>query len=151
MLDPEYHDIVKEALDKEKVSMMELGPIRGKLEWCRRKLASWSRSKFAHGERTIKELIARLEMLQRQEAPHNRAENREIQGQLERIHEQEDLRWKQRAKQTWYQKGDRNTPYFHAWASQRQRKDRIDSILDENGSVWSNPEDVQKAFKQFYQ
>jgi hypothetical protein len=54
----------------------------------------------------------------------------------------EDIRWKQRAKQNWYKHGDRNTKYFHAWENQWRRKNRIESIMDQNGKEWSQHEEI---------
>jgi hypothetical protein len=63
----------------------------------------------------------------------------------------EDIKWRQRAKRNWYKHGDRNTQYFHAWATQRRRTNFIRSVTDQNGLSWSNPEDLGRAFNQHFQ
>jgi hypothetical protein len=44
----------------------------------------------------------------------NLAAIQRLQKEIDFILEQEDIKWKQRAKQNWYQKGD-HTHFFHAW------------------------------------
>jgi hypothetical protein len=65
--------------------------------------------------------------------------------------EQENTKWKQRAKQNWYKNGDRNTPFFHAWADHRQRINHISWIVDEKGWIWSKKKEIPNAFIDFYQ
>lgn len=48
--------------------------------------------------------------------------------------------WKQRSRLNWFQHGDRNTSFFHAKASARQRKYFIHGLLDDDG-VWQVEED----------
>ena len=50
-------------------------------------------------------------MLQSNETASNRDEVRQLQGLIEKGLEQADHKWKQRAKQSWYQKGNRNTTF----------------------------------------
>jgi hypothetical protein len=42
---------------------------------------------------------------------HNEA-IKALQQEIDTLMEFEDTRWKQRAKQSWYRDGDRNTPFF---------------------------------------
>jgi hypothetical protein len=65
--------------------------------------------------------------------------------------EQEDIKWKQRAKQNWYRNGDRNTPFFHAWADHRRRINHISNIVDEEGRCWKKKKEIPRVFTAFYQ
>jgi hypothetical protein len=65
--------------------------------------------------------------------------------------EQQDLRWKQWAKQNWYKNGDRNTQYFHAWANQRKRINKIHKVHDTDGREWQHPSEVPQVFLHYYQ
>jgi hypothetical protein len=67
------------------------------LEWCRRKM---------HTE----EMVNKEHMLR---------------FKLDKLEEQLDLFWKQRAHVNWLTKGDRNSKYFHSYASERKRHNRI--------------------------
>lgn len=73
---------------------------------------------------------------------------------LERLEEQVDLYWKQRAHVKWLEKGDRNTAYFLKVCSERRRNNRIGRLKKEDGS-WVEGE-VEKVgfisnyFKQLF-
>ena len=56
--------------------------------------------------------------------------------------DKEDDMWQQQSRLNWFQSGDRNTSFFHAKASARQKKNFIEGILDAN-EVWQ--EDDQKV------
>lgn len=57
------------------------------------------------------------------EGPENWGAVKQLKEEIGFILEQEDYRWKQRAKQHWYKNGDRNTSFFHAWASHKRKID----------------------------
>ena len=58
--------------------------------------------------------------------------------------------WRKRAKQNWFQGGDRNTKFFHAKALYRQSKNHIDGIFDGNG-VWHEEEaEITGIFVDYY-
>jgi hypothetical protein len=64
--------------------------------------------------------------------------------------EHEDIKWKQRAKQSWYQQGDRNTSFFHAWGNHRRKINQIKKVVDEAGSVWKKQKEIGVAFVCYY-
>jgi hypothetical protein len=74
-----------------------------------------------------------------------------LNGEIELLSEHKDLRWKQWAKQNWYKSGDRNTQYFHTWANQRRRINRIQKVRDTGGREWQHPSEVFQAFLHYYQ
>ena len=65
--------------------------------------------------------------------------------------EEEDLKWHQKAKETWLELGDKNSKYFHAWASQRRSTNKITFISDDRGNMITYPDAVGKIFLDFFQ
>ncbi|XP_041025315.1 uncharacterized protein LOC121265693 [Juglans microcarpa x Juglans regia] len=67
-----------------------------------------------------------------EEDMHKVEELRAAKKELETMLEQEDQKWRQRAKLQWYQKGDKNTKYFHTCATERKRRGFITKIKDQD-------------------
>jgi hypothetical protein len=51
-----------------------------------------------------------------------------------KLEEQKDIYWKQRANVQWLNSGDKNTKYFHAFALERKR---MNKIMSKRTGVWS--------------
>jgi hypothetical protein len=121
------------------------------LNLCKQAFMHWSKMKFGAGTRKIKDVSRQLERLQSHENSGNVETIKEVQLELHKLLKMEDLKWKQRAKRNWYTKGDRNTKFFHAWASQRKRRNFIEKVTDVEGNQWTNPEDLERVFVQHFQ
>jgi hypothetical protein len=65
--------------------------------------------------------------------------------------EQEDLKWRQRAKVEWLKNGDRNTKFFHACANQRKRRSIIEKIVDGYGQTCTTQREIEGAFINHFQ
>lgn len=50
-----------------------------------------------------------------------------------RLLEKKEIFWRQRAKQFWLRDGDKNTRFFHRYASVRKAHNKIKRLKDENG------------------
>lgn len=61
--------------------------------------------------------------------------NREavLKEKINKLEQQHDIYWKQRAHVNWLKEGDKNTSYFHAFASDRRRKNTIKRLRKEDG------------------
>jgi exonuclease III len=151
LLDEECSTVIKEAWSKEGEGATNMGNVRQKLNSCQRKLMCWSSRKFGSADKLIKEKTKLLAQLQQNERGDRWEEIKRVQAEIDFILEQEDVKWKQRGKQNWYLNGDRNTPFFHAWASHRRKVNRIEKIRDEEGMVWDKQEEIGMAFARFYQ
>lgn len=92
-------------------------------------LSTWSRQMALERASIVK--IELLRKLQENEGSHNIAAIKELQREIGVMLEKEDLRWKQRVKVNWYQLGDKNTKFFHNYANQRMKHNRIHMIVEE--------------------
>lgn len=99
----------------------------------------------------IREKTQELEQLQRLGAGRDVNHEKALKDELNGLMEQEDLKWRQRAKEEWLRNGDRNTKYFHACAKQRQEGNQIVQVLDEAGQVCNTQETIEQAFIDYYQ
>jgi hypothetical protein len=73
-----------------------------------------------------------------------REDEARIKGEIHDLLEQEESKWKQRAKEDWLRHRDRNTKYFHACATQKRRRNTVE------GRLCSTPESIEGAFVNYY-
>ncbi|XP_019166974.1 PREDICTED: uncharacterized protein LOC109162747 [Ipomoea nil] len=92
---------------------------------------------------------------QRQDAIRNRrdlvalAEYQQIENSLKRIEAQEDVFWRQRAKQHWLRGADANTKFYHRYASARRKKNFISSIKCDAGN-WVEGDDMHSTILNYF-
>jgi hypothetical protein len=68
---------------------------------------------------------------------------------LERLEEQVDIYWRQRAHVNWLQKGDCDTSFFHVACRERKKKNHIGRIRRDDG-VWLEGEGEKQVFISNY-
>ena len=102
-------------------------------------------------EKLILEKTMKLAAIQKEDNSVNMHVEKELKEELYGMLEQKELKWRQRAKENWLRDGDRNTKYFHACASQRHRKNRVERIVDRLGRTCDTTTTVEQAFVDYYQ
>ena len=113
-------EVVKEAW-KEGELVGSDWAISNYLERCKAKLLRWNKEEFGNVRVKVAELQARLAFLEIQPtSPNQIHELRKTRIELNCWLDREDEMWRQRARQNWFQGGDRNTKFFHAKASDHQ-------------------------------
>jgi hypothetical protein len=148
--DEEYGPLIQEAWEGGGNGEAAMQMVRGKLDRCKSKLQRWSREKFGKNECLIKDKTKALTELQSLDGPEHNEAIKTLQHEIDVLLEYEDTRWKQRAKQSWYRDGDRNTPFFHAWASHRRRINTIKRVISGDGQEMTKVEDISEAFVAYY-
>ncbi|XP_042954664.1 uncharacterized protein LOC122291085 [Carya illinoinensis] len=149
-LEEEGGAVVQEAWKRVATDSNKFKVIEKKLQWCSRALSRWDSRRKQEAAEELKSINERLKWEQQNEGPHNVTIIKELQKKFGLIMEQEDLKWRQRAKQVWHQMGDRNTKYFHACATQRRKRNWIKKISDEEGRELIAQEDISDAFTRYY-
>ena len=60
---------------------------------------------------------------------------KEMAALIELLLEQEEVHWLQRSRANWLRHGDRNTTFFHQFATARRKKNMIKKLRVDN-NVW---------------
>lgn len=64
--------------------------------------------------------------------------------------EQEELTWVQRARADWLKHGDRNTNFFHQYASSRKKKNIIKGLVDDSGTRHEDSNIMLSMVKNYF-
>lgn len=114
-------------------------------------LHDWDREVLKKPVQRMKKLKRELEMLRRGPLTvETLAAQKEILLRLELLPEQEEIFWVQRARANWLKHGDRNTNFFHHYASTRRRRNMIKGLVDEFGVRHENIGEMKVMVKDFF-
>lgn len=99
-----------------------------------RDLKNWEINTLGNLNQKIKCLKTELEEVRRKDISQEQV-SRELflREKLNRLEQQQDTYWRQRAHANWLKSGDRNTKYFHAFASERKRNNTISKLKRDDG------------------
>jgi predicted nuclease with TOPRIM domain len=128
----EHGVLIKKAWQEGQLQGDHWGKVQGGLNRCKRTLKLWARRNDNQGEAKIKEVYQRLHAIQMEDSRVNNEEGK-LQSKLNTLLEQEELKWKQRAREDVLKFGDRNTKFFHTCANQKTQRKLISRIMDKEG------------------
>lgn len=75
---------------------------------------------------------------------------KDLRKELEVVLDNEELLWKQKARNDWITNGDRNTKYFHSQVYKRRRRNNIKSLKLNNGEWCYNEEKIKFEVVEFF-
>lgn len=115
-----FKEVVKEAWDVSAGLQGLL--VHASLAGVAAGLSSWSSNVLGDLEKRVKKVKKELETCRRQPISRDQVVREEVlRYRLEKLEQQVDIYWKQRAHTNWLNKGDRNTSFFHASCSEGRR------------------------------
>ncbi|XP_042954620.1 uncharacterized protein LOC122291035 [Carya illinoinensis] len=144
-------DLIKEVWSQRYFKGTKLKDTQAGLEGCRKKLQSWSKEAFRTHKRLLDQKGERLRRLQDSNTGQFSCLIKTIQKEIDELLEEEELKWRQRAKQRWLRDGDRNTKYFHRCATHRKQMNSIKVVTSEEGVREHSQEGIARVFQAFYQ
>ncbi|KAK6120464.1 hypothetical protein DH2020_045801 [Rehmannia glutinosa] len=75
----------------------------------------------------------------------------ELHSYYDLLLDQNNTRWKQRAKQHWYREGDRNTNFFHNFSSKRREVNHIASLKNHHGNLHTDDPTIENIISTHFQ
>lgn len=120
-----------------------------RLKICATRLMGWGGEKFHKFGKHIRDMKKRLETLKGRRDSVAINEYNVTHAELSFLLNQEEVYWKQRAKQFWLKEGDRNTKFFHQYATTRKRKNQILKLKDRTGN-WVEGDAMKEVITQYF-
>lgn len=125
--------------------------IRLKLVESKEELGRWAVANKNPIDGLIISKTCDLQQLQTEEGILDLVTMGQFQREMNGLIEHDETHLRQHAKVAWLKYGDRNSKFFHTCINQHWRANEIHFILDEEGSLHSSPEEVEKAFILYFQ
>jgi hypothetical protein len=114
-------------------------------------LHDWSSNSLGDLDKRIARLKKELERWRRKVISRDQVHREGIlRYKLERLEHQRDLYWRQRAHVNWLERGDRNTAFFHSYASGRRKKNKIKKLIREDGSIVEREEEMAAVVTNYF-
>ncbi|KAL4309243.1 hypothetical protein GQ457_01G013830 [Hibiscus cannabinus] len=115
------------------------------------KLVAWGSTRNMQRKKVKKELELRLHELEMGDPDNdNLAEITDIKLGLNLEADKEERFWEQRSRVNWLLKGDKNTSFFHNFATSRKKNNTIEEIVDQNGRIVSSSEDILATASAYF-
>jgi hypothetical protein len=116
------------------------------------KLTVWGADEFGCLARTVWKLRQRLDRLRKNSMGRGPSdEEKAITKKLKQALHREEIWMRQRSRVQWLREGDRNTSYFHRYAAQRKRINKIELLERADGAICVSSDDVNGEVQSFYQ
>ncbi|XP_019178278.1 PREDICTED: uncharacterized protein LOC109173495 [Ipomoea nil] len=116
---------------------------------CGDRLMRWGDDHFHKFGEHIRRLRKEQGRIRGRRDPASLAQLQLLNNQISQLEAQEDVFWRQRAKQDWLRGADANTKYYHRYASARKKKNFISKLLNENG-VWVEGQDMNNVVINYF-
>uniref|UniRef100_A0A453D6F8 Endonuclease/exonuclease/phosphatase domain-containing protein n=1 Tax=Aegilops tauschii subsp. strangulata TaxID=200361 RepID=A0A453D6F8_AEGTS len=125
--------------------------MKEKLDRLASALAGWGSHTFGNVRSELRSLKRRLGEM-RSEAGRLGPSHEElkIQERIAELNYREEILWRQRSRVQWLAEGDGNTQFFHQKANMRRRKNRIEQLTRDDGTVCNDENEVGCMVTNFY-
>ncbi|XP_062230134.1 uncharacterized protein LOC133927739 [Phragmites australis] len=115
-------------------------------------ISAWGKESFGNVRSELRALRKRLLELRSNPARVRPSyEEKKVDQRIVELNLREEILWRQRSQVQWLAEGDSNTQFFHQKASLRKRKNRINKLILQDGTVCENAKVLEGAATSFYE
>lgn len=116
----DFKEVIKKAwkVKSRKDDVWEI--LKEKIHKCQQALTTWNGAHIDQIEKVITQKTKLLEELQNGDGLLDLENIHNLQQEVNELMEQDDVKWRQQAKENWLKYGFKNSKYFHACANQRR-------------------------------
>jgi hypothetical protein len=145
-----FREVVGEAWENAK-SEVAGGGVLAKLEHLHGALHAWDNRFLQKPKRRLRNAQRILEKaLNGPMNDENDTIAKEMADLVELLLEQEEVYWSQRSRANWLMQGDRNTAFFHQFASARRKKNQIKRLKNDNDEWVEGTEALKPLIFQYF-
>ncbi|KAK8576343.1 hypothetical protein V6N13_090816 [Hibiscus sabdariffa] len=149
-LSPNFNLQIPDSLAKTE-DRKKLGRSSKELESLGKELQYWGTLRRKRCRELKSALESRLRVLEDGEPDEDSlAELIEVKLGLNFEADKEERLWEQRSRVNWLLKGDKNTSFFHNFASTRRKKNQIRKIIDQQGNVVSSLDGILNTASAYF-
>ncbi|XP_073363317.1 uncharacterized protein [Aegilops tauschii subsp. strangulata] len=134
---------------EEAGAKFNLGDVRAGLKSLLLNLHAWGKKRFGNVTRELEKSRTKLEELLNMNA--NRDEIKKVSDHMNELLYQEKMLWLQRSRIDWLKEGDRNIEFFHRKAVWRARKNKVRSLIDNNGVEHADHKAMGGLVQEYFQ
>ncbi|CAL1400383.1 unnamed protein product [Linum trigynum] len=121
-----------------------------RLKKLRHLLYDWSRAGTTNSLRNIRTLQGEIDRIKLVH-PIDWEVVRELEVELNRQWEAEEIYWQQKSRVHWLKRGDKNSSYFHTVTRARRKRNFVDGLRNENGEWITDENEKAGVATAFYQ
>jgi hypothetical protein len=146
---PDYREVMEQSWLEGRGNTISLQSTCDNLRCVGMSLKKWSRESFGAIQKNIRKLEHKLKSLCCASGDEN--EIRTAEKTLCELFEREEVMACQRSRVDWLREGDRNTTFFHAWATAQRRANRISRLERPDGSMCDDSSEIKGMVHNFYE
>jgi hypothetical protein len=149
---PECENVIRAAWDSGTLSGSPMFILCEKIKACRTALWQWSRRTFGGDQDMIQARMTQLETITNQNNGGQYSQLiSSLRAEINALLCRDEQYWRQRSRMVWLAAGDKNTRFFHQFATQRHRTNTISGLFDENGRWCSTEEEITGIASHYFE
>lgn len=145
-----FKEVVTREWNQNSVNDEDNNSLASRITHCRKVISTWKRNNRVNAEKRIKLLRVQLDKV----IATGNTSTRNI-GMLRRDLNQayidEEMYWKLKSRNSWLKTGDRNTKYFHMTTKIRRVRNKILSILDDDGILRKGNRNIAAVATKYFE